>query len=444
LGINASGQVSGFSYFNAAGDEAHAFIYSNGVMNDLGRSAWGRTASAAPSTIPDRYRLWQWHPGLPVFNGIAATGRTRRELQRGQCINASGDVAGSAYLAGNSIQHAFRYTNGVMSDLGTLGGQTASPEPSTLRLVAGLPTSPTTPRSTLSSTARRDGATSAPSAPTALAARSTHREWSSAIRWSAATNAHSFTQRPDDEPEYAPGLGSGWTLTRASGISDNDYITGQGTINGRDACVPRGRQFTGSRTRFLSLLALGATALLRRRRTREPANRDGRSVGGFEFRASPHSDRSNAANGWQHKEIGKSLSGDIGSSSCKLMYSTSVSSRTTVYVRVAGTSRRRRSSGYPGCNAATRTYTGVREPYGSRIHQLAGRGTRYRQKATCDLLVLPIRWLHSDLSLCGEAAKFKAAHRRAHHGFAAHAVLRRRATPWRLARAARGSGFGNQ
>jgi probable HAF family extracellular repeat protein len=39
----------------------------------------------------------------------------------GYGINNTGQVTGISYLAGNA-QHAFLYSNGTMSDLGTLGG----------------------------------------------------------------------------------------------------------------------------------------------------------------------------------------------------------------------------------------------------------------------------------------------------------------------------------
>jgi probable HAF family extracellular repeat protein len=82
-GINASGQVTGFS--STTGNRAtHAFVFSAGTMQDLG--TLGGTTSQASG------------------------------------INASGQVTGFAQLAGDTAQHAFIYSNGVMQDLGTLGG----------------------------------------------------------------------------------------------------------------------------------------------------------------------------------------------------------------------------------------------------------------------------------------------------------------------------------
>jgi probable HAF family extracellular repeat protein len=79
-GINASGQVVGYSYTTSNASRL-AFLYTNGQMQDLGS-------------------LGGWSDA------------------RG--INASGQVVGWSSLAGNAPQHAFLYTNGQMQDLNSL------------------------------------------------------------------------------------------------------------------------------------------------------------------------------------------------------------------------------------------------------------------------------------------------------------------------------------
>ena len=79
-GINASGQVTGYSDTATGGQ--HAFLYSGGSMADLG-----------------------------TLGGASA----------GQGINASGQVAGYFYTT-SGASHAFLYSGGRMTDIGTLGG----------------------------------------------------------------------------------------------------------------------------------------------------------------------------------------------------------------------------------------------------------------------------------------------------------------------------------
>ena len=68
-----------------AGDaEAHAFVYRNGKMDDLG-------------TLGGTFSI-------------------------GFQINNSGDIVGDSYTDGDAEDHAFMYRKGKMTDLGTLGG----------------------------------------------------------------------------------------------------------------------------------------------------------------------------------------------------------------------------------------------------------------------------------------------------------------------------------
>jgi len=86
-GINAAGQVTGFSYLGTDYSTYRAFLYSDGIMKDIG--TLGGTSSA------------------------------------GTGINASGQIVGHSWLAGDSTYHAFLYSSGTMTDLGTFGGLTS-------------------------------------------------------------------------------------------------------------------------------------------------------------------------------------------------------------------------------------------------------------------------------------------------------------------------------
>ena len=129
--INDSGVVVGEAY-NAAGHD-RAFSYTAGVMTDLG-SFGGPVATAAGinsagvivgyATRPDEsgaaFRLTAG--GMGSLGALPGDGK----YGQGLAVNASGQVAGVSgvglYGPPNYVTHAFLYANGVMQDLGTLGG----------------------------------------------------------------------------------------------------------------------------------------------------------------------------------------------------------------------------------------------------------------------------------------------------------------------------------
>jgi probable HAF family extracellular repeat protein len=145
-GINASGEVTGFSYVTKwtppnpdPHTQWHAFVYSAGVMRDLGTfggnfssgsaiNASGQVAGfASLNNLP--YPLAAQHPFLYSNGVLTDLGTLGGSNGRGLGINASGQVAGYSELidaAGNPTSHAFLYSNGVMTDLGTMGGRDSS------------------------------------------------------------------------------------------------------------------------------------------------------------------------------------------------------------------------------------------------------------------------------------------------------------------------------
>ena len=125
--INASGEVTGFSYVTKwtppnpdPHTEWHAFVYSGGVMRDLGTfggtlssgnaiNASGQVAGfAALNNLP--YPLFALHPFLYSNGVLTDLGTLGGANSRGQGVNASGQVAGYSELidaAGNPTTHAF-------------------------------------------------------------------------------------------------------------------------------------------------------------------------------------------------------------------------------------------------------------------------------------------------------------------------------------------------
>jgi probable HAF family extracellular repeat protein len=100
--VNERGQIVGFSYTNTTPNDTtgvptmHPFLWENGAMRDLG-SLGGTLAM----------------PGSLTF-----LGGTR-------VLNDVGEVAGTSMLDGDEVLHAFFWSNGSITDLGTLGGRTS-------------------------------------------------------------------------------------------------------------------------------------------------------------------------------------------------------------------------------------------------------------------------------------------------------------------------------
>src|SRR4030067_2703508 len=126
LDINNSGEVVGYIQTNT--QEDHAFLWSNGVMSDLG--TLGGTLSYAHAINDKGEVIGEFWSGVNsksflykdgVMNDLGTLGGTTSS-QAGD-INKKGQITGSYDYAG--YYKPFLYNKGAISNLGTLGGTLA-------------------------------------------------------------------------------------------------------------------------------------------------------------------------------------------------------------------------------------------------------------------------------------------------------------------------------
>jgi len=122
VAVNDSGQVTGYSSTSGPAVN-HAFVYSNGILTDLGVLRGGNFSFA--NSINDSGQV----TGKANIDGVDHAFLYARGSMipiigaesDGTGINALGQITGQVATA-SGFFHAFIYSNGVITELGTLGG----------------------------------------------------------------------------------------------------------------------------------------------------------------------------------------------------------------------------------------------------------------------------------------------------------------------------------
>ena len=128
--INTAGQVVGWSSAYGTTNTGLAlgpvqpFLYSNGNTNNVGSFAAGSVTYALGINDSGQVVGYTYQPGITGEQPFIVSGGTTQILGVSgdfEMINAGGQAVGGRYFS-DTLWHAQLYSNGILTDLGTLGG----------------------------------------------------------------------------------------------------------------------------------------------------------------------------------------------------------------------------------------------------------------------------------------------------------------------------------
>lgn len=279
-GVNASGQVSGYAYLSG-NNAAHAFRYSNGTMQDLGTlagpesyaygiNATGQVVGEANPNNNSNLQAFVYSGSTMQILGPLGNNNFR---SLGTGINASGQIVGMTVVVQAGFpNHAFLYSNGTYTDLGTFGGTNSYADSinDAGQIVGGFVTSNNLMHAFLYDGGK--GKDLGTLSGTSSRAKCINNNGEVVGYFQTADyKSRGFIYRDgimEDLNNYLPS-GSGWTITSADAISDNGWIAVTGSNPSVNGGIAEALLLTPvPEPGALGILTLGMGALLVRRRTK--------------------------------------------------------------------------------------------------------------------------------------------------------------------------------
>lgn len=250
-GINNEGAVIGYVYLEGSQWPKKAFVYRQNALHFLpgldrknlaiatGINRHGQIVGTANSGMFVAYAvLWTQYGKVMHKIGVLPGGRT----SNAEAVNDQGHIVGASDIDRRGTRHGFFYADKRMHDLGTIGGSVshANAINNTDQIVGESENAAGRMRAFLWDRGKMaDLGTLADDGPGAQSTANGINDagWvvgESSARWSGQTCAVLWRRgQPAQDLNRLVPPGSGWKLSRATAISPNGNIVGEGDYQGR-------------------------------------------------------------------------------------------------------------------------------------------------------------------------------------------------------------------